>query len=451
MDGSDVERGRAGTGRRTPRITSHAAQRWAERVGGSGSAIVALERFVAAAHRRPRPRHWTTAAPEPGTCFLYLADQPGVCVVLRGGAAVTVLTRALCRPAGRMNRVPLDRGRPYASDMAVDTTYQRGDKFLRIIKLFDLLQTTRQGRTTQEIADELAIDVRTTQRYIKQIADAGLEIERDDHNRYRVAEGSKLPPLQFTKPEGVAVLIALRLLQQMRTTRDASLIGAVGRLAQAVQIKTVTAYLGAMLEAVEGMPENDVRSQIENAVTQCFVDRLPCEIDYEDFSGNASRRVIRTYFLEPRPDTRTLYAYALDSKSQAMRWFRLDRIGQARPVALEGTYAVPEDFDIAAVTRSSWGVWQEDEEGLDEVVLRFASAVVPRVREAAWHPSTVLTELDDGGIEMRVQVASEIEMRPWVLGWGAHVEVLEPASLRECVAENMREGVRMYDTHLSSG
>jgi predicted DNA-binding transcriptional regulator YafY len=41
-------------------------------------------------------------------------------------------------------------------------------------------------------------------------------------------------------------------------------------------------------------------------------------------------------------------------------------------------------------------------------------------------------------------VASEVEMRPWVLGWGAQVEVLEPASLREHAAESMRDGARMY-------
>jgi len=97
MDDSNREPGATSGGRSAPRITRHAIERWTERVGGSTNPIAALQQFVARARRRPRPRHWTTAAPEPGTSFLYLADQPGVCVVLRGGAAVTVLTRSLCR------------------------------------------------------------------------------------------------------------------------------------------------------------------------------------------------------------------------------------------------------------------------------------------------------------------------------------------------------------------
>lgn len=63
------------------------------------AAETALSSFLATGHRRPRPRHWTTARPAPGTSFVYSAAQPGVCVVLRDGTAVTVLTRWLCRRA----------------------------------------------------------------------------------------------------------------------------------------------------------------------------------------------------------------------------------------------------------------------------------------------------------------------------------------------------------------
>ncbi len=45
---------------------------------------------------------------------------------------------------------------------------------------------------------------------------------------------------------------------------------------------------------------------------------------------------------------------------------------------------------------------------------------------------------------MRLAVASEVEMRSWVLGWGANVEVLAPPPLREHVAETMRLGARIY-------
>ncbi|TMC51394.1 MAG: WYL domain-containing protein [Chloroflexi bacterium] len=326
--------------------------------------------------------------------------------------------------------------------MPEETSYQRGDKFLRVITLFDSLQTTERGKSTQELADELGVDVRSVQRYIAQLQDAGLDIERDAHSRYKVGEGSRLPSMQFSKAEGVDILIALRLLQQLRSTRDDALIGAVARLANAMKIGTVTSYLGTMLQAAEAKPESP-RQRIENVVVQCFVDRIPCEIDYENVDGEVNTRVIRSYFLEPRVESHTVFVFALDSKSRSTRWFRMDRIHSARELRIEGTYAVPEDFDIGAMTGSSWGVWQPGEE-LQSVVLRFHPAVAARVRQSTWHPSAVLTDLPDGGVEMRLRVASEVEMRPWVLGWGAQVEVLEPPSLREHATASMREGARMY-------
>ena len=334
--------------------------------------------------------------------------------------------------------------------MAAETVYQQGDKFVRVIALFDKLYGTQTGRTTQELADELGVDIRSVQRYIKQMEAAGLDIERDDQGRCRVGEGSRLAPMQFSKAEGVAVLIALRLLQQLRVGRDAALVGAVGRLARAMKINTVTSYLGTMIESAEGQPDGGVRERIENVVVQCFVDRIPCEIEYENAGGVVSKRVVRPYFLEPRPDSRTVYVYARDDKSSSNRWFRIDRIRTARDVRILGTYSVPDDFDITEVTRSSWGVWQAGDELVD-VVLRFRPSIVERVRQSIWHPSAVLTDLPGGGVEMRLRVASEIEMRPWVLGWGSLVEAVEPASLRDHVAESMRQGAQMYDGQLSPG
>lgn len=332
--------------------------------------------------------------------------------------------------------------------MPPETSYQRGDKFVRVLSLFDLLQRTSQGRTTQELADELGVDVRSVQRYLRQMEDAGLDLERDDQGRHRVGEGSRLPPMQFTKAEGVAVLIALRLLQQMRTRRDDALVGAVARLAAAMRIDTVTAYLGGMLAAAEAMPEARDRERLEQVVVQCFVDRIPCEIEYENNGGEVSTRLVRAYFLEPRPDSRTVYVYALDDRSASLRWFRMDRIRAAREVRIAGAYSVPAGFDIAGVLASSWGVWQAADE-LDEVVLRFRPEIVARVRETVWHPSAQLTDLADGGAELRLRVASEIEMRPWVLGWGSQVEVVGPESLREHVAASMREGAALYDRQVS--
>ncbi|MHB8717350.1 MAG: hypothetical protein ACYDAC_00445 [Candidatus Dormibacteria bacterium] len=95
--------------------------------------------------------------------------------------------------------------------MPNESTYERGDKFIRLIQLLDLLARSHTGKTTAEIADELAIEQRSAQRYLKQVREAGLDLVSDDQNRYRVGQGSRLPTMQFTKPEAVAIPDPARL------------------------------------------------------------------------------------------------------------------------------------------------------------------------------------------------------------------------------------------------
>jgi predicted DNA-binding transcriptional regulator YafY len=78
------------------------------------------------------------------------------------------------------------------------------------------------------------------------------------------------------------------------------------------------------------------------------------------------------------------------------------------------------------------------------VRLRFDAPVAHRVRESVWHRSQQLTELDDGRVELSVQVAGIVEIRPWIMSWGDAVEVLEPPELREVVATAVRRLAERY-------
>jgi proteasome accessory factor B len=67
------------------------------------------------------------------------------------------------------------------------------------------------------------------------------------------------------------------------------------------------------------------------------------------------------------------------------------------------------------------------------------------VRESVWHHSQVLADLDDGGCELSMRVGGIKEVRAWVLGWGADVEVLAPPALRDEVHDHARRMVARYE------
>jgi predicted DNA-binding transcriptional regulator YafY len=70
--------------------------------------------------------------------------------------------------------------------------------------------------------------------------------------------------------------------------------------------------------------------------------------------------------------------------------------------------------------------------------------VASRVAETTWHPTQALTKNADGSLTWRARVSGTLEIRPWILGWGADVEVLAPQALRGEVAEVVRKAAARY-------
>jgi hypothetical protein len=79
------------------RLSSHAIERWSERVAGStdlAAAVAELDAFVSRAARRSRPRNWMAHVNGvPGDLYLYDATAPGVCAIVRDATVITVIVR----------------------------------------------------------------------------------------------------------------------------------------------------------------------------------------------------------------------------------------------------------------------------------------------------------------------------------------------------------------------
>ena len=245
--------------------------------------------------------------------------------------------------------------------------YEKGEKELRVIKLFTRLCETEVGLTTRQLAEELEVNPRTVQRYVATLRDnAGIDVE-ETGGRWRIGKGSLLPPLQLDHYQATLLLVALRLLQQVRTEQDPALVGALAHLSRALSVPVVSEYLRRTLIAAERRPADPERLKVERTVIDGFVTHREIEVRYVDAKGNETRRDLRPYFIQPTAEGRHIYVFARDSVSREVRSFRLDRIRSAR--LLPATFTVPDDFDIDTVLGAAWAIWQGP--GDDRVVLRF--------------------------------------------------------------------------------
>jgi hypothetical protein len=79
--------------------TRHAVRRYQQRVApvSTAEAFRRLTQLASSAKVRSTPRWWTPVNPAPGLSFAYPAAEPGVCLLLRDGAILTVFERSQCR------------------------------------------------------------------------------------------------------------------------------------------------------------------------------------------------------------------------------------------------------------------------------------------------------------------------------------------------------------------
>jgi predicted DNA-binding transcriptional regulator YafY len=139
---------------------------------------------------------------------------------------------------------------------------------------------------------------------------------------------------------------------------------------------------------------------------------------------------VRPYLIEPSAATHALYLIGFDETRGGLRTFKLERI---RTLALTSVqFEPPPDGEIEAALDRAWGIVAD--QPVVQVVLRFDRSIAPRVAETTWHPTQSLEKHADGSLTWSARVAGTLEILPWILGWGADVEILAPSALRDEVA-----------------
>jgi proteasome accessory factor B len=94
---------------------------------------------------------------------------------------------------------------------------------------------------------------------------------------------------------------------------------------------------------------------------------------------------------------------------------------------------MPDDFDLAKHLSGSFGVFHSD--GDVTVKVRFAQPVARYVHESHWHASQKLSKQRDGSVLAEFRLSTTEEIKHWIMSFGRHAVVLEPADLRKAIAE----------------
>jgi predicted DNA-binding transcriptional regulator YafY len=315
-----------------------------------------------------------------------------------------------------------------------------------LLRLFD----RHPGRAwaVAELAKELGYTTRTIQRDIAELeANGRLPLVTDGEGpatRYRLMEDGRvhLGALHLNVREGMALYLAARLLAQQTDEYNLHVMNALDKLIAAMPAHS-TGMLTELVQATAVRQSRDTDFSARfSALVLGWAEQKAVQVRYRPARApSAYTCTVHPYLFEPSGIGRTIYVIGHVTPHGALRTFKLERIQHA--TLLDERFAIPADFNGAALLARAWGVMYGDEEPA-QVRLRFTRYVAERVKETVWHPSQRIIDLPDGGCEWEASIGDVLEISPWVRGWGSDCEVLAPEGLREDVVRHVRRLARRY-------
>lgn len=318
------------------------------------------------------------------------------------------------------------------------TTDRIQSKAARLRRLEHLLYNSPGGMRVADMADHCGVDRRTIYRDLGSLHEAGVPVW-EDQGRYGIERDSYLSTVRLNLNEAVALFFAARLLFHHSDEHNPHVVSALSKLAAGVPDTSISANIARLADLIRSRPLRSDYVRVLELTTRAWADRRRLQISYQAANGELTRRVICPYVLEVSRSEPASYVIAHDDLRGALRTFKLERVAAAE--ILESVYVIPPEFDAYAQFAHAWGV-------IDDLAvtvrLRFSAAAARRVKESVWHHSQRVSDTPDGGCELILLVGGTREIRSWVLSWGAEVEVLEPAALREDVAGHARRMAVLY-------
>jgi predicted DNA-binding transcriptional regulator YafY len=123
-----------------------------------------------------------------------------------------------------------------------------------------------------------------------------------------------------------------------------------------------------------------------------------------------------------------------------LRSFAVDAIREAR--LLEARAKPIADVELDAHLGAGYGIFAGGQ--VEWATLRFTPEAARWVSAQSWHPQQRARTEQDGSYVLELPYAEAPELVMEILKYGADVEVLAPASLRERVATALRDGAGRY-------
>lgn len=301
------------------------------------------------------------------------------------------------------------------------------NKAQRLAQIEALLLDHPEGLTQSDLARRLGVNRSTINRNLIDLAAPVYE----ERGRIMIDRESYLINLRLGLHEAMAIHLAGRLMTTRLDRQNIHAASAFRKLGISLErlAPRISQFISLSANTFDDSSkiQDPLYMQILEKLTLAWAARQRVRLWYQKPKGNEIKDyTFCPFFIEVGAIGQSIYTIGLIIPDNEKRTFKLERIKRIEVTA--ESFEIPQEFDPQKLFDHAWGIWYTDQEPV-EVVLKFSARVSQRIKETRWHPSERVETMQDGSVVWKAWIAEPKEMLPWVRGWGADCEVLEPASL----------------------
>jgi predicted DNA-binding transcriptional regulator YafY len=299
------------------------------------------------------------------------------------------------------------------------------------------------------IARELEWSVRTVKRDLSLMQNRlnlPMEFDSQKNGWYFTKPVPFFPSIPLTEKEVVGLFVAQKSIEQYKGTALEPVLNGAFRKMMAGLDDAVKYSLGNLDEVVSIRPlaPGDADMEKFQSFTRAIREKRIVRFVYRKHGKvTTGVKVVHPYHVAYVNNLWTLFAFdptVLPARGNVVRKFVFFRV-----TGLELTgekFAVSTRLDLNKELEGSMGVFKGTEK--HEVVIEFDAWGADDVRARTWHASQELVDRPDGTLLVKMTLNNLEEVERWVLGFGEHATVVEPAELKERVAKAATAIQRKY-------
>ncbi len=320
--------------------------------------------------------------------------------------------------------------------------YSQAGRLHSIIRLLE----TRRGLTLDELAEECDVDRRTIHRDLNAVEQAGYSLTTEWQDGKKVysflSKSRNLPPITFTLPQLMSLYLLRSLGAHLAGTPFQAEIDELFKSIHSVLPDRHAAHLERIarvsLPLLHGARDYSPSAPFIEGLQKALLQQYRIRLNYAKKGKDATD----DYEVDPYTlvfHKGGIYLLGNVHNRSGMRLFALERIR-----GLEVTrqrFEIPDSYQPEAHFNNAFGLVSDTPM---QIKVRFSAEIAHAVRNRIWMPEQKISTDSAGRVIIEFEAAGQMELVSWILSYGVHAEVLEPAELRKEARKQVKGMREMY-------